>query len=74
MSRRFFSGVGAGIKVGLLRKLRVQLNYILRRTAKLNCTIFLKLLLKQNSCCAPQSPFTASCYEIVGSQTSFMLY
>jgi len=33
----------------------------------------LKLLLKQNSCCAPRFPLIAVCYKIVGSQTSFTL-
>jgi len=33
----------------------------------------LKLLLKQNSSCAPRFPLIVSCYKIVGRQTSFML-
>jgi len=33
----------------------------------------LKLLLKQNYCCAPRFPLIANCYKFVDSQTSFTL-
>ena len=57
---------------------KVQLDHFLYHTQKSGIPVemvqfVLKLLLKQNSCCAPRFPFSASCYKILDSHISFTL-
>jgi len=58
--------------------LEVQLQFFLHHTPKLGIPVemvqfFFKLIETENSCCVQRFSLSASCCEIVDSQTSFVL-
>jgi len=77
-SRKSWGGVGflrsLGFGVGVLSDSGGPIESFYTCTPKFELVQFLlKLLLKQNFCCAPRFPLRAVCHKIVDNQTSFML-